>query len=779
MQTRQQDPRMHRGRLFVLDDHIVYSPNSHRIITEVVQISPTKYASGTNAELFPAHAERPYAFDRELAWLPFVPLRTPFMEPFEIIGGPILAELCQDTGHQRRYEFSPPSRRVDWSVLEERLMRIIRLLVTTGRELDQKKQITIPVPPSSSNYLRCSSSRTLMYDEIAMARWKFTHLLACITYLLQTDAPPPPTTFTYVSAEIPSSRTGWRPFITALEIPNEWVQAMYASETLFVDGTLPRVGVFLDLKTTMRYGANIAFYVKYHVPVWYFWDSSALEAVRANPALLHFAPSPGEVRDVLKEPRLFSGPVDDFRRRLTRLRRPAYVNVRHDGEQDKQTIEEYNFVNLCDVAAVGERNPSGLSHQATARTDHGVRLALPGGLLDDLLQGGNAALNLTSSTPKLLQPPAETQHILFASPQAKTTDRTTPQDDLFRVMWLRYGYVRQELANRDPCGERSGKQQWMHALGDVGFAVYASQLDYIDSRLVEFVDKLNSADTSSGSLHDTHHSSTTQSLRDFVNSAILVLDKVRYEIRTTSPNSQRVILYSSADTMYACRLGLITSGEIALALLDVGIPFAIGFDDDKNIQTFHNFPSLCDASTSAIQDYVFTPADYNLYASRRREVLSRPRAQRVLLRGGITWRLAREVLGDMKLAVQLLMHGAARSTTDGITEEEWMDIFGFISVRRVEDSTTSQDGHMVSWWPTEEMWSKGKQNAGFWTADNEKWYQDRLSSICSGTAQPLSTSRWRSALRMGPKNGTKVRLQNEIIQANLLRDIIHTTGQPF
>ena len=769
---------MHRGRLFVLDDRVVYSPNSHRIVTEVVKISPTKYASGTNAELFPAHAERPYAFDRELAWLPFVPLRTPFMEPFEIIGGPILAELCQDTGRQHRYEFSPPSRRIDWSVLEERLMRIICLLVTTGRELDQKKQITIPVPPSSSSYLRCSSTRTLMYDNIAMARWRFTHLLACITYLLQTDAPPPPPTFTYVSAEIPSSRTGWSPFITTLEIPNEWVQAMYASETLSVDGTLPRVGVFLDLKTTMRYGANIAFYIKYHVPVWYFWDASALEAVRANPALLHFAPSPGEVRDVLKEPRLFSGPVDDFRGRLARSRRLAYVNVHHDGEQDKQTIEEYNSVNLCDAAAVGERIPSGLSHQATVRADHLVRLASPGGLLHDLPQEGNVIFQSTPSTPKLPQPPAETQHILLASPQAETTDRATPQDDLYRAMWLRYGYVRQELANRDSCGERSKRQQWIHTLGDLGFAVYASQLDNIDSRLVEFVDRLNSGDTSSGSLHDIHHGSTTQSLRDFVNTTILVLDKVGYEIRATSPNSQRVILYSSVDAMYACRLGLIASDEIALALLDVGIPFAIGFDDDINIRTFHNSPSLCDASTSVTQDYVFTPADYNLYASRRREVLSRPPAQRVLLRGGITWRLAREVLGDMKLAIQPLMHGAAPSTpgkTDGITEEEWMDIFGFISVRRAENRTTSQDGHVVSWWPTEDMWNKGKQNAGFWTADNEKWYQDRLSSICRGTAQPLSTSRWRSALRMGPKNGTKVRLQNEIIQSNLLRDIIRTT----
>ena len=81
---------------------------------------------------------------------------------------------------------------------------------------------------------------------------------------------------------------------------------------------------------------------------------------------------------------------------------------------------------------------------------------------------------------------------------------------------------------------------------------------------MEFVDRLNSGDTSSGSLHDIHHGSTTQSLRDFVNTTILVLDKVGYEIRATSPNSQRVILYSSVDAMYACRLGLIASDEIAL-----------------------------------------------------------------------------------------------------------------------------------------------------------------------------------------------------------------------
>ena len=53
------------------------------------------------------------------------------------------------------------------------------------------------------------------------------------------------------------------------------------------------------------------------------------------------------------------------------------------------------------------------------------------------------------------------------------------------------------------------------------------------------------------------------------------------------------------------------------------------------------------------------------------------------------------------------------------------------------------------WWPPHSTWIKVSYHIGYWTAQCEEWYQDRLQKIKDGTAQPLTRSQWKTSLHRG------------------------------
>jgi hypothetical protein len=46
------------------------------------------------------------------------------------------------------------------------------------------------------------------------------------------------------------------------------------------------------------------------------------------------------------------------------------------------------------------------------------------------------------------------------------------------------------------------------------------------------------------------------------------------------------------------------------------------------------------------------------------------------------------------------------------------------------------------------IWRTSGYNVGYWSADCEKWYQDRLTEIRNGKAKLYTASKWRVALRL-------------------------------
>lgn len=51
-----------------------------------------------------------------------------------------------------------------------------------------------------------------------------------------------------------------------------------------------------------------------------------------------------------------------------------------------------------------------------------------------------------------------------------------------------------------------------------------------------------------------------------------------------------------------------------------------------------------------------------------------------------------------------------------------------------------------SWFPKASTWKTSGWDHGYWTADNETWYQDRLQEIQDGRP-PMNAKEWREFLK--------------------------------
>ncbi|PPQ83566.1 hypothetical protein CVT24_004709 [Panaeolus cyanescens] len=92
--------------------------------------------------------------------------------------------------------------------------------------------------------------------------------------------------------------------------------------------------------------------------------------------------------------------------------------------------------------------------------------------------------------------------------------------------------------------------------------------------------------------------------------------------------------------------------------------------------------------------------------------------------------------------------GEATYSDDALTVEELDCICGLYSVNTGKGSQETRK----SWWPLHSLWNNPHmgENFGYWTEANERWYQNRLTEIEAGRAQPLNSTEWRKFLRRFP-----------------------------
>lgn len=68
----------------------------------------------------------------------------------------------------------------------------------------------------------------------------------------------------------------------------------------------------------------------------------------------------------------------------------------------------------------------------------------------------------------------------------------------------------------------------------------------------------------------------------------------------------------------------------------------------------------------------------------------------------------------------------------------------------------------VSWWPKQSAWQGAGLDVGYWSVDDEAWYQKRLELIrmcTNGRSVCMTATEWRNALRFHKQTG-------RIVEAN-------------
>lgn len=72
-----------------------------------------------------------------------------------------------------------------------------------------------------------------------------------------------------------------------------------------------------------------------------------------------------------------------------------------------------------------------------------------------------------------------------------------------------------------------------------------------------------------------------------------------------------------------------------------------------------------------------------------------------------------------------------------------------------------------SWWPKELTWRKSGLNIGYWSADCERWFQNRLEAIRNNKADLKTAADWKMSLKLR-RDTSRLLAANEYVAANFL-----------
>jgi hypothetical protein len=154
----------------------------------------------------------------------------------------------------------------------------------------------------------------------------------------------------------------------------------------------------------------------------------------------------------------------------------------------------------------------------------------------------------------------------------------------------------------------------------------------------------------------------------------------------------RLGLYRAAHVLYTFRLlhkGVGNIYAIAHHLIQRGIPFRT-LRPLRPVASSISMSSIVRITPIRLSNYIFTPQDYAAYLHDRMALLSGSRGRAALLRGGIAWRLAKDILShDATLegpSHAVMVHRVGQSFKvsqsdceywdDDLTRDEWDALCG-------------------------------------------------------------------------------------------------------
>ncbi|GJF00028.1 hypothetical protein PsYK624_163050 [Phanerochaete sordida] len=228
-----------------------------------------------------------------------------------------------------------------------------------------------------------------------------------------------------------------------------------------------------------------------------------------------------------------------------------------------------------------------------------------------------------------------------------------------------------------------------------------------------------------------------------------------------APNADdgwHLVTFGTSDTAHAIRMAanrnLNTRDQLVRGLVSAGLPFRTlaKLSADNVLPERHAERRIGLGYKNP--DHKFTAHDYAMYEQRRDALLANPHGRAAGLAGGILARLATHVV-EAQDVLQGPSFTAGCDTFAVIDGEEYIDdalsdheIDVICGTTRVYTHWTENSNvKLMSWWPTPKQWKRSGQDVGYWSSQNEQWFQNRLAAIRKGEAQPKASSKWSSALK--------------------------------
>ncbi|PPQ69431.1 hypothetical protein CVT24_001480 [Panaeolus cyanescens] len=226
-------------------------------------------------------------------------------------------------------------------------------------------------------------------------------------------------------------------------------------------------------------------------------------------------------------------------------------------------------------------------------------------------------------------------------------------------------------------------------------------------------------------------------------------------------DSWRIALTNIVDALFAFRVlakegkkAVLTRACLIKKLVKMCIPFhTLGEGLSCSMETIYAEVSKRDPA------HQFTVAEFDNYLLIRKTLVLSSHGRAALLAGGIASRLAQE-----HIDVEEAAHGPSKDVLEEGIGHCWEDPNGTIYADDEflpaeygilcgeYETKTNADGKnsvYLSWWPPQHLWMRPVTGAhpGYWTEENEQWYQGRIRDIRAGKAKPLSSSKWLEWLR--------------------------------
>lgn len=248
---------------------------------------------------------------------------------------------------------------------------------------------------------------------------------------------------------------------------------------------------------------------------------------------------------------------------------------------------------------------------------------------------------------------------------------------------------------------------------------------------------------------------------------------------------------SATSVLHAHRLSLLTSQQgLVQGMLSRGMRFLVlqrappqdvigstdGFETELNIDKRPiGMGVLPHGLQLGLHDYV-------AYNATLRTLLAGPLGVAALQSGGILWRLAIGVRGEVVPVQEVLLstEGATHAAT--IQGAEYVghkislrDAYKIVGTYRVlngacftQSSPITVDGYLtckahsteqasvISWWPLPDVWTGSEMDVGFWSSKAEQWFQKRCAELLEGKAKAKTNHTWRKDLKRLNKDASAV-----------------------